>query len=53
MLFISDQVHHFKSQITFDNAEEVLEIENIKISLDLFGNEKLTIKGKRVIPAWP
>ncbi len=53
MLFISDQVHHFQSQITFNNAEEVLEIENIKISLDLFGNEKLTIKGKRVITAWP
>jgi hypothetical protein len=48
MLFISDQVHHYKSQITFDDAEEVLEIENIKISLDLFGNKKNTTE-----PVWP
>jgi len=54
MLFISDKVHHFQSQITFDNAEEVLEIENIKISLDLFGNENLAIKRKLIrTPAWP
>jgi hypothetical protein len=51
MLFISDQVHHFQSQITFDNAEEVLEIENIKISLDLFGNKN--IKTLTTKPAWP
>ena len=48
ILFISDKVHHFQSQITFDDAEEVLEIENIKISLDLFGNEKMTTK-----TTWP
>jgi hypothetical protein len=54
MLFISDKVHHFQSQITFNNAEEVLEIENIKISLDLFGNENLAIKRKLIgTPAWP
>jgi hypothetical protein len=51
MLFISDQVHHYKSQITFDDAEEVLEIENIKISLDLFGNKN--IKTLTTKPAWP
>jgi hypothetical protein len=50
MLFISDQVHHFKSQIAFDNAEEVLDIENIKISLDLFDNKINVPKPK---PAWP
>jgi len=47
MLFISDQVHHYKSQITFDDAEEVLEID-----LDLFGGETI----KRYKPkksAWP
>jgi hypothetical protein len=49
MLFISDQVHHYKSQITFDDAEEVLEIENIKISLDLFANKKILTKKS----AWP
>jgi hypothetical protein len=49
MLFISDQVHHFQSQITFDNAEEVLEIENIKISLDLFANKKILTKNS----VWP
>jgi len=55
MLFISDQVHHFQSQITFDDAEEVLEIENINISLDLFGNEKelAIVPVKPVKPAWP
>jgi hypothetical protein len=45
MLFISDQVHHYKSEITFDNAEEVLEIENIKISLDF--------KKRKKEPVWP